>query len=64
MYHEQAARSRHGMEERIKNLESMLKAMQSDFAKVAKDGASACFFCANDDTCDGVDCNFVWKKHN
>ena len=66
MQHEQAARSRHGMEECIKNLESMLKAMQSDFAKVAKDDTSACFFCENDDTCDGpiVDCNFVWKKHN
>ena len=53
-------------EDRIKELESMLEAMHSDFAKVAEDGTSACFFCENDDKCNGpiVDCNFVWAKHN
>ena len=53
-------------ENRIKDLESMLEAMHSDFAKVAKDDMSPCFFCENDDKCDGpiVDCNFVWAKHN
>ena len=53
-------------EDRIKELESMLEAMHSDFAKVAKDDTSACFFCENDDACNGpiVDCNFAWAKHN
>ena len=53
-------------EDRIKELESMLEAMHSDFAKVAKDDTSPCFFCENDDKCNGpiVDCNFVWAKHN
>ena len=64
MHHEQAAKTRQGMENSIKNLESMLKAMQSDFAQCAK-GKSPCFFCANDETCvDEDNCNFVWAKHN
>ena len=66
MQHEQEARTRRGMEDRIGNLESMLKAMQKDFAKCARHNISQCHFCANDDTCSGCpnDCNFVWKKHN
>ena len=66
MHHEQAARTRQGMEDHIKELESMLNAMQSDFAKVAKDDMSACFFCANDDNCAGTPetCKFKWMKHN
>ena len=66
MHHEQEARTRKGMEERIENLNSMLKAMQSDFAKCAKDNISPCHYCANDETCSGnpQDCNFIWNKHN
>ena len=65
MRHELEARSREGMTDRIYNLESMLKAMQLDFAKCAKDNISPCHFCANDETCDGCPeaCNFVWNKH-
>ena len=65
MYHELEARTRQGMEERITTLESMLKAMQSDFAKCAKDNISPCHFCTNDEKCDGepCNCNFVWSKH-
>lgn len=66
MKYEQEARERRGMEDRISNLNAMLKAMQSDFAQCAK-GVSPCFFCANDETCncsDDKDCNFVWAKHN
>lgn len=66
MQHKQEARTRRGMEERIENLDSMLKAMQSDFAKCAKDNISPCHYCANDETCSGNphDCNFIWNKHN
>ena len=66
MQHELEARTCHGMEERINNLEMMLKSMQADFAKCAKDNISPCFFCANDEMCNGCpeNCNFVWNKHN
>lgn len=66
MQHEQEARTRRGMEERIENLNSMLKAMQSDFAKCAKNNISPCHYCANDEICSGEpkDCNFTWNKHN
>ena len=53
MHHELQAMERQGMEERINNLEMMMKAMQSDFAKCAKDDISPCHFCANDETCSG-----------
>ena len=52
-------------EDRMANLEQMLRAMQADFAQCAK-GTSPCFFCANDSTCnctDDKDCKFVWEKH-
>lgn len=66
MQYELEARTRKGMEERINDLESMLKAMQADFAKCAKDNISPCHFCANDGICDGCpeNCNFVWQSHN
>ena len=47
--------------------EAKFKAMQSDFAKCAKEDISPCFFCANDDTCtctNDADCNFKWQPHN
>ena len=46
--------------------ETKFEAMQADFAKCAKEGVSPCFFCANDETCNGTskDCNFVWSEHN
>ena len=65
MYHEQVAKTKQGMEKRIKELETMLKDMQSDFAKCAQ-GVSPCFFCENDDACqcsDGCKSEFVWAKH-
>lgn len=66
MHYELPAIERQAMEERINELEFMLKAMQSDFAKSAR-GISPCFFCAKDDSCQCVDdkkCEFVWEKHN
>ena len=65
MHHELQAMERQGMEERINNLEMMMKAMQSDFAKCAKDDISPCHFCANDETCSGCpeDCNFIWNNY-
>ena len=66
MRHELQAMERQAMAERINELESMLKAMQCDFAKSAR-GISPCFFCAKDDSCQCVDdkkCEFVWEKHN
>jgi hypothetical protein len=66
MKYEQEARGRQGMEDRIKELNTMLQAMQSDFAKCAK-GISPCFFCENDDVCSAVGdngCCFKWKSHN
>lgn len=65
MKYEKEALSRQGMENKIKELNNMLKGMQSDFADCAR-GVSPCFFCANDETCncsDEKDCNFVWAKH-
>ena len=50
--------------ERIKQLESMMKDMEADFAECARTGKSQCFFCAHDDTCDGRDCQFKWQPHN
>lgn len=46
--------------------EAKFKAMQSDFAKCAKEDISPCFFCSNDETCNGTPegCNFVWNEHN
>jgi len=48
------------------NLESKLAAMESDFAKCAKDNISPCFFCENDEICEGIpsDCKFKWMPHN
>jgi hypothetical protein len=65
MKYELEAMTRKGMEERIDNLEALLKSMQSDFAKCAKDNISPCFFCANDEMCSGCPetCNFIWNKH-
>lgn len=41
-------------------------AMHSDFAKCAKENISPCFFCVNDEICNGIpeDCDFVWMPHN
>ena len=51
-------------EEQIANLMKMLKDMESDFAECARTRKSPCFFCGNDDTCDGQSCDFVWQPHN
>lgn len=67
MRHELLAREKHGMEEKINALETMLKDMESDFAECARTGKSYCFFCANDETCtctNDADCNFKWQPHN
>lgn len=66
MKYELHAMERHAMKDRINELETMLKDIQSDFAKCAQ-GISPCFFCANDDTCQCTnECNnkFIWAKHN
>ena len=66
MKHELEARTKQGMEEKIHELETILGAINSDFAKCAR-GTSACFFCANDQHCVDPDkngCNFIWKTHN
>ena len=65
MRYEQEAMERQGMLAKINNLEAMLKAMESDFAKCAH-GISPCVYCANDRTCNSCVkyCNFVWDKHN
>lgn len=62
MLHEQLALERKSLYEENNNLHAMLKAMESDFAQCAR-GVSACFFCENDETCNGCDkdCNFKWK---
>lgn len=52
------------VEEKIKEFKSMLHDMESDWAECARTGKSPCFFCANDDTCDGRDCQFKWQPHN
>ena len=64
MHHELEARSRKALEEQIDNLNKNLKDMESDWAECARTGKSPCFFCSNDDTCDGRDCDFVWQPHN
>ena len=64
MHHELTARTRKALEEEIDQLNKHLKDMESDFAECAKTGKSHCFCCVNDDTCDGKNCNFVWKPHN
>ena len=64
MKYEQEARERKGMEDKIQELRSMLKHMETDWAECARTGKSPCFFCAHDDTCDGRDCNFKWQPHN
>lgn len=64
MHHELEARTIKALEEQINNLNKNLKDMESDWAECARTGRSHCFFCANDDTCDGRDCDFVWQPHN
>ena len=64
MKYEQEARERQNMQDEIDNLKTMLKDMEADFAECARTSKSQCFFCANDDTCDGRDCQFVWQPHN
>lgn len=66
MHHELEARTRQGMEEKIRSLEAMLDDMNSDFNQCAH-GKSPCFFCANDKYCDDPDkygCHFIWENHN
>lgn len=66
MHHELEARTIHGMEEKIRNLETMLDDMNADFGECAK-GKSPCFFCANDEYCDDPEkygCHFIWNKRN
>lgn len=57
---------RTAMQEQIDALETKLNNIHSDFAKCAKGNISPCFFCANDETCDGrpTNCNFKWQGHN
>lgn len=66
MHHELPAMERQAMKERISTLEDTIKDIQSDFAKCAKDNISPCFFCANDEMCNGCpeNCNFVWNRRN
>lgn len=67
MLHEQLAIERKNTQETIKNLETMLKDMERDFAECARTGKSYCFFCAHDETCtctNDADCNFKWQPHN
>lgn len=63
MDYEKEAMERQNMLNEIKNLKTMLKDMESDFAESARTGKSPCFFCVNDDTCDGRSCDFVWLPH-
>jgi hypothetical protein len=51
------------MLDKINQLQSQLLDMESDFAECARTRKSPCFFCANDDTCDGQSCNFKWQPH-
>ena len=64
MYYEQLARERQNMQDEIANLKSQLHDIESDFAECARTRKSPCFFCANDDTCDGQSCNFKWMPHD
>lgn len=66
MQHELESRTLQNLEEKIRNLETMLDDMNSDFGQCAH-GKSPCFFCANDKYCDDPDkygCHFIWEKHN
>ena len=65
MHHELHAMERQAMEAYIHTLEAQLDAMQADFAKCAKDNISPCFFCENDEICNGCpdNCNFKWHVH-
>ena len=66
MHHELLAIERQNMQNKIDCLQTMLKDMESDFAKCAQ-GVSPCFFCANDDTCTCTSekcSNFKWQPHN
>ena len=64
MQHEQSAIERQNLLNEIHRLNTMLHDIETDFAECAKTGKSPCFFCANDDTCDGNNCNFVWNPNN
>lgn len=66
MQHEQVTIERQAMKEQINELEIKFKAMHTDFAKCAKDNISPCFFCENDEICNGCpdNCNFKWQAHN
>ena len=64
MHNEQVAIERQNMQNEISKLTTMLHDMEADLAECARTGKSPCFFCANDDTCDGRNCNFVWQPHN
>ena len=64
MHYEQLARERQSMKDEINTLKSQLTAIESDFAECARTRKSPCFFCENDDTCDGQSCNFKWMSHN
>lgn len=54
------------LEERVRSLETKFNDMHSDFARCAKSGISPCFFCENDEICNGCpdNCNFKWQAHN
>ena len=54
------------LEERVHTLETKFNDMHSDFAKCAKGNISPCFFCENDEICNGCpdNCNFKWQAHN
>lgn len=64
MHYELEALTRQGMEDKIKELEITLKAIEYDFALCAK-SLSPCLFCIKKDNCLSPyeTCNFVWKKH-
>ena len=66
MQHELYAMERQAMRDRIDELETMFEDMHSDFARCAKGNISPCFFCANDEMCNGCpdNCKFVWNRHN
>lgn len=64
MRYELEARLKRSQEEQIENLNKRLKDMESDFAECARTRKSPCFFCVNDDTCDGQVCNFKWLSHD
>ena len=51
------------LHDKIDVLETMLKDMEYDFYVCAKTNKSPCFFCCNDDVCDGTNCNFLWQPH-